>query len=87
MQKRDSYEKDRIPSIGIWGALQRNPFLSRLANLLNPPDPVFITRKNRLRIPKLLENLGYEKKSLKHLTVCKIKACGASCGGNAMGCG
>lgn len=29
----------------------------------------------------------YEKKSLKHLTVCKIKACGASCGGNAMGCG
>jgi nitrogen fixation protein NifB len=29
----------------------------------------------------------YEKKSLKHLTVCKIKACGTSCGGNAMGCG
>jgi SAM-dependent methyltransferase len=64
MQKKDSYEKDAIPSIGIWHALNRNRFFSRFAKLLDPPDPVIVTKRNRARIPQLLAKLDVDDKSL-----------------------
>jgi len=64
MPNKASYETDKLPSIGIWEALKKNPFLSKLAGLLEPPDPVFINKKHRMRIYSLLGALKRSDKSL-----------------------
>jgi len=64
MENRSLYETDKVPSVGIWKVLKNNRFLSKFANLIDPPDPVIVTRRNRARIPKLLGNLGLNEKSL-----------------------
>ena len=55
---------DKVPSVGIWDKLKSNRFLSKYAHLIDPPDPVFVTKLGRSRIHKLLESLDKNKKSL-----------------------
>jgi len=64
MENSERYETDKIRSLGIWDLLKKNRFLSRFANFIDPPDPVVTTKKSRLRIPTLLENLGRTEKCL-----------------------
>lgn len=64
MYSSSQYEMDELPSVGIWKWLKGNPFLSRFADLLTPPDPVIVTRRGRRRIPKLLRNMGSAEKGL-----------------------
>lgn len=64
MPDKAPYETDKLPSIGLWDTLKKNPFLSSLAKLLEPPDPVFIKKKHRERIYNLLGGLKQSEKSL-----------------------